>query len=199
MSVASSGDDLTYQWYTGNSGDTANPVAGATGSTLTTGALTASKNYWAQITNAGGIADSDTAVITVAAPSVPLVLDGTGDIAGENIQHPNGNVFDQILLTGESIQLQARPGQITRVSFMDETEDIVQVEFSGAGTFTVTLGSGNLSAPGHSSTLQPSRRVCYGQTERGYRWCRLQYLLQHLHGGIDQCREPGAVPRRTGL
>ena len=147
LSVAASGDDLTYQWYTGNSGDTANPVAGATGSTLTTGALTASTNYWAQITNAGGIADSDTAVITVAAPSVPLVLDGTGDIAGENIQHPNGNVFDQILLTGESIQLQARPGQITRVSFMDETEDIVQVEFSGAGTFTVTLDPATFLPP----------------------------------------------------
>ncbi len=92
-----------------------------------------------QVTNAGGTADSDTAVITIAAPTVPLVLEGTGDIAGENIQHPNGNIFDQVLLTGESIQLQARPNQITRVSFMDEDEDIVQVEFSGAGTFTVTL------------------------------------------------------------
>ena len=71
--------------------------------------------------------------------SVPLVLNGSGLIAGENIQHPNGNIFDQVLLTGESIQLQAKPGQITRVSFMDENEDIVQVEFSGAGTFTVTL------------------------------------------------------------
>ena len=36
LSVEASGDDLTYQWFTGNSGDTANPVAGATSSTLTT-------------------------------------------------------------------------------------------------------------------------------------------------------------------
>ena len=147
LTVAASGDDLSYQWFTGNSGDTANPVAGATSNTLNTGALTASTIYWAQITNAGGSADSDSAIITVAAPSVPLVLDGTGDIAGENIQHPNGNVFDQILLTGESIQLRARPGQITRVSFMDETEDIVQVEFSGAGTFTVTLDPATFLPP----------------------------------------------------
>ncbi len=147
LSVAASGDDLTYQWYTGNSGDTASPVAGATGSTLTTGALTASTNYWSQITNAGGSADSDTAVITVAAPSVPLVLDGSGDIAGEDIQHANGNVFDQILLTGESVQLQAKPGQITRVSFMDENEDIVQVEFSGNGTFTVSLDPATFLPP----------------------------------------------------
>ena len=147
LTIAASGDDLTYQWYTGNSGDTASPVSGATSNTLTTGALTASTNYWAQITNSGGSADSDTAVITVAAPSVPLVLDGSGDIAGEDIQHANGNVFDQILLTGESVQLQAKPGQITRVSFMDENEDIVQVEFSGNGTFTVTLDPATFLPP----------------------------------------------------
>ena len=147
LSVTASGDDLTYQWFTGNSGDTASPVAGATTGTLDTGALTASTSFWVQITNAGGTADSDTAVITVAAPSVPLVLDGSGDIAGENIQHANGNVFDQILLTGESVQLQAKPGQITRVSFMDENEDIVQVEFSGNGTFTVTLDPATFLPP----------------------------------------------------
>ena len=147
LTVAASGDALTYQWYSGNSGDTANPVAGATGSTFTTSALTVNTNFWAQISNPDGTADSDTAVITVAAPAVPLVLDGSGDIAGENIQHPNGNVFDQVLLTGETVQLQAKPNQITRVSFMDETEDIVQVEFSGAGTFTVTLDPATFLPP----------------------------------------------------
>ena len=147
LSVAASGDDLTYQWFIGNSGDISTPVTEASGSTLDTDALTASTSYWVQITSAGGSVDSETAIITVAAPSVPLVLEGTGDIAGENIQHPNGNIFDQILLTGESIQLQARPNQITRVSFMDETEDIVQVEFSGAGSFTVTLDPATFIAP----------------------------------------------------
>ncbi len=147
LSVEASGDDLTYQWYEGNSGNTANPIAGATSNTLTTGALTASTNFWVQVTNAGGSANSDTAVITVAAPPVLLILGGSGDIAGEDIQHANGNVFDQILLTGESVQLQAKPGQITRVSFMDENEDIVQVEFSGNGTFTVTLDPATFLPP----------------------------------------------------
>ena len=68
-----------------------------------------------------------------------VILEGEGDVVGENIQHPNGNVFDQILLTGKSIKVQAKPGQITRVSFLDENEDIVQAEFSGAGDFTITL------------------------------------------------------------
>ena len=93
------------------------------------------------------IADTGYNRIRVLTPSVPLVLDGTGNIAGENIQHPNGNVFDQILFTGETIKLQARPNQITRVSFMDETEDIVQVEFSGAGSFTVTLDPATFLPP----------------------------------------------------
>ena len=30
---------------------------------------------------------------------------GTGNVVGENIEHPNGNVFDQVLMTGESIKL----------------------------------------------------------------------------------------------
>ena len=53
-----------------------------------------------------------------------LVAEGSGEIAGENIHHPNGNIFDQILLTGESITVKAKEGQITRVSFMDENEVI---------------------------------------------------------------------------
>ena len=143
LSVEATGDDLTYQWYGGSSPDVNWPVEGATESTMTTGALGAGVSFWVQVTNEGGTADSDTAAITV---TVPLVLSGSGSIAGEDIAHPNGNVFDQILLTGESIKLQAKPGQITRVSFMDEEEDIVQVEYSGAGAFTVTLDSSTFLA-----------------------------------------------------
>ncbi len=73
------------------------------------------------------------------AQATALILEGSGEVVGENIRHPSGNIFDQVLLTGQSIKLQAKPGQITRVSFMDEDEDIVQIEFSGAGNFTVNL------------------------------------------------------------
>ena len=58
-----------------------------------------------------------------------IVLTGMGVVAGENIQHPNGNIFDQVLFTGQSVKLRAKEGQITRVSFLDQNEDIVQVEF----------------------------------------------------------------------
>lgn len=68
-----------------------------------------------------------------------LILEGSGDVVGEDIVHPNGNVFDQVLLTGQSIKLRAKTNQITRVSFLDENEDIVQVEYFGNGNLTVNL------------------------------------------------------------
>ncbi len=77
--------------------------------------------------------------ITVTRPALDLVLTGSGDIVGQDIKHPSGNVFDQVLLTSQHIKLKARPGRITRASFMDHNLDIVQVEFSGAGTFTINL------------------------------------------------------------
>ena len=56
--------------------------------------------------------------------SLNLVAEGSGEIAGENVHHPNGNIFDQIMLTEGSITVKAKEGQITRVSFMDENEVI---------------------------------------------------------------------------
>lgn len=70
---------------------------------------------------------------------VELVVQGSGNVVGENIQHPSGNIFDQVLMTGESIKLRAKNNQITRVSLLDENEDILQVEFSGSGILTVEL------------------------------------------------------------
>ena len=83
----------------------------------------------------------------VAIVQVGLVLSGSGDVVGEDIMHPSGNVFDQVLLTGESVNLRAKVDQITRVSFLDENEDIVQVEFSGSGSFSVNLDPNTFLPP----------------------------------------------------
>ncbi len=91
--------------------------------------------------------DQEVSDLIMTAESDAIILLGSGEIAGENIQHPNGNIFDQVLLTGQSITLQAKPGQITRVSFMDEDEDIVQMELSGAGIFTVAMNPGTYLPP----------------------------------------------------
>ena len=85
--------------------------------------------------------------IEVVKPALDLILEGSGYIAGENIQHPNGNVFNQILLTGQFIKFKAKSQQITRVSFLDINGDIVQVEFSGEGTTSITLDPATYKPP----------------------------------------------------
>lgn len=66
---------------------------------------------------------------------------GGGTEVLTDIQHPNGNVYDQVLMTGASVTVTADAGQVTRVSFLDLNGDIVQAEFSGKGSLTVTLDS----------------------------------------------------------
>jgi hypothetical protein len=62
----------TYQWYQGSSGNTANPIAGATSATFTTPPLSSTTTYWVQVTNSSGaVEDSPTITITVSQPVVP--------------------------------------------------------------------------------------------------------------------------------
>jgi len=70
---------------------------------------------------------------------------GTGSEIGANIVHANGNVYDQVLLQGGAATITADANQVTRLSYVDLTNDIVQVEFSGAGTLSLVLD--NPSAP----------------------------------------------------
>ena len=66
LSVVATGTaPLAYQWYQGTSGTTTNPIAGATGSSYTTPALTTSTSYWVQVSNVVGSVNSATATITV--------------------------------------------------------------------------------------------------------------------------------------
>ncbi len=66
LSVLGAGSPpLTYQWYQGASGNTAQSLAGATAASFTTPALTATSQFWVRVTNGCGHADSVTATITV--------------------------------------------------------------------------------------------------------------------------------------
>jgi formylglycine-generating enzyme required for sulfatase activity len=71
LDVAATGTaPLTYQWYQGNSGDTASPVGGNSTS-FTTTALINTGFYWVRVSNSAGSVDSSTAVITVG-PSLAV-------------------------------------------------------------------------------------------------------------------------------
>jgi hypothetical protein len=60
---ASGTGPLSYQWYVGTSGNTATPISGANGSSVTV-SVGATTSYWMRVTNACGFANSATATIT---------------------------------------------------------------------------------------------------------------------------------------
>lgn len=65
LSVAAAGEGpLGYQWFQGESGNTSQPLAGETGTTYNTSAITSEARYWVQVTNPHGTWNSYTAVVT---------------------------------------------------------------------------------------------------------------------------------------
>ncbi|MEY4939808.1 MAG: hypothetical protein RIQ93_1543 [Verrucomicrobiota bacterium] len=123
---------VTYQWLVNGIG-----LPGATASSLQRlnfqPALAGL--YTVQIANSAGAATSPPAIIALASA---IKLTGPG-MEYPDIPHPIGRIYDQILLQGAAATLTADPGQVTRISYVDLTNDIVQVEFSGAGSVSVVL------------------------------------------------------------
>jgi hypothetical protein len=74
-----------------------------------------------------------------AAPGQRFKVTGNGYEFAADVVHANGNVYDQILITGPLTTFRADAGQVVRASYIDLNNDIVQVEFSGAGTVTISL------------------------------------------------------------
>jgi hypothetical protein len=64
--ASTGGGPVTYQWYSGTSGDTSTPLAGLTGASITTGKLFNTTSFWVRITNGCTSVDSDTALVTVS-------------------------------------------------------------------------------------------------------------------------------------
>lgn len=121
-------------------------LAGATSATLVvTNAQAADAGlYRAVVTNSAGTAESAPAALGI---STSAKASGTLTEVGSNIVHPNTRVYDQMLLTGVAATMTADAGQVLRVSFVDLSDDIVQLEFNGAGTLSVTLDGATGPAP----------------------------------------------------
>jgi hypothetical protein len=92
--------------------------------------------YQAQVTN---VAATVTTPATILGLSTTTKVVGTASEVGPNITHANGNVYDQLLLDGAAASITADSGQIVRMSFIDSTNDIVQLEYFGAGTVSLVL------------------------------------------------------------
>ena len=65
LKVSASGNNLQYQWFNGESGDTSIPVPSATNSSLEVGPLSSDAKYWVKITNASGSVNSNTSKLKI--------------------------------------------------------------------------------------------------------------------------------------
>jgi sulfatase modifying factor 1 len=68
FTVGSQGVGVAYQWYLGQSGDTSQPIQGATSPTYNTGALAVDTSYWVKATNDAGSINSETVAVTINRP-----------------------------------------------------------------------------------------------------------------------------------
>jgi hypothetical protein len=131
--VATGSGSLTYQWFKNGVA-----ISGATTTSLALSNIQLADvgSYSITATNIAGSTSSQAAAVGIASTAK---VTGSGTEVRGDIVHPNGNVYDQVLLTGNSATITADTGQVTRISFIDLNDDIVQVEFSGAGTLSLSL------------------------------------------------------------
>jgi hypothetical protein len=113
-------------------------VAGATSTSLTVPSV-GPANVGAYVLSAtlnGKTITSNPAVLVL---NTTARATGTVTLFAADITHPaTGFKYDQFLLTGSAGTITAAD-RIARTSYLDLTDDIVQVEFSGPGVLTITL------------------------------------------------------------
>lgn len=166
FSVTASGSNpLSYQWQ--HNGTALNGANSAT--LMLADVQPANVGIYTVVVTSGATSVTSSAILglTTAAKLVGL---GT-EFA--NIFHPGtGYTYDQILLGGAAASVTADPGQILRLSYVDLTDDIVQVEFSGPGTLSLSLDNpsgpaapANYNQPGVSYMKGHGSIVIAGATE----------------------------------
>lgn len=67
LTVETTGDDLTFQWYEGRSGDTSHPMSSA-GATLITPPVDHPTSFWVRVASSCGFIDSIAATVNVSSP-----------------------------------------------------------------------------------------------------------------------------------
>jgi uncharacterized protein (DUF1800 family) len=140
FSATATGNSLTYQWQFNGTN-----LSGATSATLALNNVQpAQAGIYTVVVSSGSNSTTASAVLGVTTTSK---LVGSGREFA-NILHPGtGFTYDQILVQSAAVSATADPGQILRLSFIDLSDDIVQVEFSGPGTLTLLLDNPSGPAP----------------------------------------------------
>lgn len=148
---------ITYQWRRNGA-----VIEGATSSTLHLADIgVVDAGFYSFIaTNSAGSVKDDWAHVGIVSPTK---VDGDAVEVGSNITHPNGKRYDQVLLQGTQATIQSQDGDVTRLSFIDLNDDIVQVEFSGRGILSLVLEE----ASGPATALNYGQAVTYMKGHAG--------------------------------
>lgn len=138
LSVTANGTaPLSYQWYIGASGNTASPISGATGFSVTV-APTSTTTYWVRVSSSCGTANSASATVTVtsAPPPPPSPAGVRGDINGDG----KVDILWRNYQTGEN-----------QVWYMDGTTRIGSASIQGVGDYAWRLAAADdFNRDGHT-------------------------------------------------
>jgi hypothetical protein len=139
LSVTAAGSTpLTYQWYIGSSGNTANLVSGETNSSISV-RPTSTTTYWVRVTGqCTPAADSATATVTVSQPgsTVPTITSispTSGPIAGGTSVTINGSNF----VSGATVSFGGTAS--ANVTFVSASQLRANTPPHGAGAVSVTV------------------------------------------------------------
>jgi hypothetical protein len=182
LSAAVSGANVTYQWQHDGT-----PINGATSTSYTLASVQpADTGIYTVAATAGGTTVTSDPVI-VGLTSTAKVTGAATELTPHDIVHPvTGNTYDQVLLTGNAASITADPGQITRMSYIDLNDDIVQVEFSGPGTLSLVLAS----ASGPTAPANYNQSVNY---MKGHAAIVIAGATENTHAAIFSVGKANAV------
>jgi hypothetical protein len=146
-----------FQWYRGSTGDTSNPIAGATSTSYNTGPLKQTASYWVRLTSPFGTTDSNTATLTIL-PWVTLLTgntvqgsqpNGGGSTIGKTSSTMPAGPFDQT--ASYSPPLVSSLPATKRATTMSSAPSLM------AGVSPVSTGTGApFQAPGITAALSTS-------------------------------------------
>ena len=155
---------LAYQWYEGLTGDTSNPINGATSASFTTPPLNQTTDYWLRVSDSNGSNDSGTVSIIIpdAMGPSPLLIAGSADFVNDGTEF-QGNVYNGFEINSRVSTFSSDPGTITRISFLDPAGDLMFAEFGSADpSTTLTISLENYLAAVPSPYNQPATTYARG-------------------------------------
>lgn len=149
LTVTASGTGtLTYQWFIGRSGNSANPIPGGTGPSLTVTPGTTT-SYWVRVSSSCGSVDSATATVTVSTSSLaPSTASGLYLVTPCRVIDTRGSTP---VYSGDTrlVQITGKCG--VPAGAKSVVMNITGVSPAGNGSLVVYPGNG--SAPPNASTL----------------------------------------------